>query len=87
MLEIVLKLINMKAIELVYNGDSYLSSDIIMSEEKLYTRSGKPIKVIWCSSDNECTSLDPMPAYRCRVEGLKESGMVYDEEMLEYLNR
>ena len=77
----------MKAIELVYNGDSHFSSDIIMSEEKLYTRSGKPVQVVECATENEATTLSPMPAYRCKVIGLKESGMVYDEEMLERLNR
>ena len=83
----------MKAIELFYGSGllgtkfTHYSSDVLTAGETLYTREKKPVHVILCNNDNECTSLSPAPAYKCQVEGLKESGMVYDIEMLEHLNR
>ena len=92
-LKIVLKFKNMKAIELIYASGvmgteySHYSSDIIIPGEKLYTRDGEIVKVHYCNTNNESTSIDTMPAYKCKVEGLNGSAMLYDREMLEHLNR
>ena len=92
MLEIVLKVKTMKAIEIIYASGvmgteySHYSSEVLNSGEVLYTREGNPVQVISCSTENEGSSLDPTPAYKCRVEGLNGSAMLYDREMLEHLN-
>ena len=92
-LKIVLKFKNMKAIELTFGagvmGTNYThySDKILTPGEVLFTREGKKVSVISFSDENEMTSLTPMPAYKCRIEGINESAMVYDAEMLEHLNR
>ena len=83
----------MKAIELYYGagllGTNYThyASDVLTPGEVLFTRDGARVSIIKCVGSNECTSLDPQPAYKCKVVGVEGSCIVYDREMLEHLNR